>query len=128
MSVPDMYADVLAFHRKFACATGDRPHVPSREVVALRASLLAEEFSETAQAMKDGDLESVADGLADLIYVALGTAIAYGIDLRPVWDEVQRANMGKVGGATRADGKVLKPEGWTPPDIAGVLAAQGGGR
>jgi hypothetical protein len=30
--------------------------------------------------------------------------------------------MRKVGGAKRPDGKILKPEGWVPPDVAGVLA------
>ncbi len=39
------------------------------------------------------------------------------------WDEVHRSNMAKVGGPIRGDGKRLKPEGWTPPDVAGVLAA-----
>ena len=37
-----------------------------------------------------------------------------------VWNEVQRANMAKVGlGGVkkREDGKVLKPDGWTPPDV-----------
>jgi hypothetical protein len=32
--------------------------------------------------------------------------------------------MDKVGGAIRGDGKVLKPAGWQPPDIAGALASQ----
>jgi hypothetical protein len=30
--------------------------------------------------------------------------------------------MAKVGGRRRADGKWLKPAGWSPPDIAGLLA------
>ena len=69
-------------------------------------------------------MADVADGIADLIYVLLGRAIAYGIDLRPVWDEVQRANMSKEGGGKRADGKILKPPGWRAPDINGVIARQ----
>jgi predicted HAD superfamily Cof-like phosphohydrolase len=32
--------------------------------------------------------------------------------------------MAKASGPRRADGKVLKPEGWTPPDIVGVLERQ----
>lgn len=84
-----------------------------------------EELDETLQAMCRDDLPAIADGLADLIYVALGTAIAYGIDLRPVWSAVHAANMAKIGGPTREDGKVLKPEGWQPPDIKGILERQG---
>jgi hypothetical protein len=37
---------------------------------------------------------------------------------------VHEADRGKVGGGVRGDGKVLKPEGWVAPDVAGVLARQ----
>jgi predicted HAD superfamily Cof-like phosphohydrolase len=32
--------------------------------------------------------------------------------------------MKKVGGKMRPDGKVLKPEGWKPPQIEEILAKQ----
>lgn len=121
---PDMYADVLAFHERFGCTIGAFPHWPFREVVALRIRLMQEELTETIVAMTLGDIPAVADGLADLIYVALGTAITYGIDLREVWEEVHAANMRKEGGAVREDGKILKPEGWVPPNIKDVLDKQ----
>lgn len=76
------------------------------------------------QRAADPSLVEVADGIADAIYVLLGTAIEAGVDMDPVFDEVHRSNMAKAGGPRRADGKVLKPAGWTPPDIAGVLARQ----
>lgn len=47
------------------------------------------------------------------------------MDLDPLWQDVHRANMAKTTGPVRADGKRLKPEGWQPPDIAGVLRVQG---
>lgn len=77
--------------------------------------------------MAAGDMEEIADGLADLIYVAVGAALEFGIPLDRVWAEVQRSNMAKVDAETgrvrkRADGKVLKPDGWTPPDIKSALA------
>lgn len=119
------FLDVLAFHAKFCPSQiGEAPAEPSSKISNLRSALMREELDETIHAMSQGDIPGVADGLVDLIYVAIGTAIAYGIDLRPVWDAVQAANMAKVGGPTRADGKVLKPEGWQPPDIEGVLARQ----
>jgi hypothetical protein len=52
-------------------------------------------------------------------------AVEGGIDLRPLWVAVQAANLAKVGGSKRADGKVLKTPGWVPPDIAGLLRQQG---
>lgn len=119
------FLDVLAFHAKFCPGQiGETPGEPSSKISNLRSALMREELGETIHAMSQGDLPGIADGLVDLIYVAIGTAIAYGIDLRPVWDAVQAANMAKVGGPTRDDGKVLKPEGWMPPDIVGVLAKQ----
>jgi predicted HAD superfamily Cof-like phosphohydrolase len=47
--------------------------------------------------------------------------------LNEVFEEVHRSNMAKlVDGKPlkRADGKVIKPEGWTPPDIEGVIKKQ----
>jgi len=37
----------------------------------------------------------------------------------------QECNGRGTGLLLREDGKILKPKGWTPPDIAGVLRAQG---
>lgn len=65
------------------------------------------------------DQKEVGDGLVDLIYFAVGTALTYGLPLDHMWDEVQRANMSKlIDGriVRRADGKVLKPPGWRPPN------------
>lgn len=66
-----------------------------------------------------------ADALIDLEYVILGTHVSMGIDSNPLWAEVQAANMRKTGGATRADGKILKPENWVGPDIEARLREQG---
>ena len=102
---------------------------PADKLILLRARLMVEELGETLAGMVEGDAVQVADGLADLLYVTIGTALAFGIPLEGVWSAVQQANMAKFpGGKIVRDeqGKVVKPEGWTPPDIAGVLA-QGGG-
>lgn len=123
----DWYADVLEFTRRLAPnRIGSLPACPGRESRDLVRRLIKEEWHEADEAMQKGDLPGVADGLADLIYVSLHAAITYGIDLRPVWDAVQAANMAKEGGPTREDGKILKPEGWQPPDVAGILARQHG--
>lgn len=113
--------NVEAFHRMTRTPILDRPTIPDRERVALRLELIREEFEETAVAMARGDLVEIADGLADLVYVCVGAALEFGIPLDRVWAEVHRSNMAKAGGPRRADGKILKPDGWTPPDIRGVL-------
>ena len=117
--------DVAGFHHACDLPVLAKPQfVPER--AALRSALLVEECQETVDAMARGDMEKIADGLADVIYVAVGAALEFGIPLDRVWAEVHRSNMAKVDPQTgkvikRADGKVLKPEGWTPPDIAGVI-------
>lgn len=74
------------------------------------------------------NLIDAIDGICDLLYVTLGAAVRLGIDIEPFFAEVQQANMAKVGGDTRPDGKILKPEGWQPPDIEGVLERISNGR
>jgi len=121
----DCYQDVLDFHTKFGCPTKDKPGCPTPDIVSLRRRLVFEEINELIDAIDAADLAGIADSIVDSIYVLLGTAIVYGIDLCPVWDAVQAANIAKVGGGKRDDGKIMKPPGWKPPDICAVLAAQG---
>jgi predicted HAD superfamily Cof-like phosphohydrolase len=68
--------------------------------------------------------EDAATSLAELVADAYFTAHGLGIPLDAVLAEVHRANMTKFGPdgpILRFDGKILKPDGWTPPDVAGVL-------
>ena len=118
----DWYEDIVIFHREvMEDSFPDTPHRPPLKVVALRATLIQEEVKETLEAMEHGSITGVADGIADSIVVLLGTAVAYGIDMREIWNEVHKTNMAKRGGLIRADGKKLKPEGWIPPDIKGII-------
>jgi predicted HAD superfamily Cof-like phosphohydrolase len=87
---------------------------PAREVpllspedVELRDRLIREEADEYKGAAIEGDLVEVADGLADLLYVVLGTCVAHGIDIQPIFDEVHRSNMTKdtLDPVTRKGGK-----------------------
>lgn len=124
----DAIADVTAFHLAMDVPVAARPVVPSPERTNLRISLLREEQWELFEAIRKENLVEIADGCADLIYVVIGTALEYGIPLAAVWDAVQASNMAKIDPATgkvrkRADGKVLKPEGWMPPDIESIITA-----
>jgi len=117
----DPFEAVLEFHRAFDVLVGRAPASPDSGVVDLRLKLIKEELAELEAAMVEGDLIGIADGLADLLYVVYGTAASYGMDIRPIFDEVHRSNMAKVGGAKREDGKVLKPDGWAAPNLAPIL-------
>lgn len=120
----DWYHDVRDFHRKFGCWEGERPSIPPSEVEDLRESLENEEFEELQRATLSDDLPKIADSVVDLVYVLLGRLVSYGIDPRPIWNEVHRANMRKEGGGERDDGKILKPDGWVGPDVEGLLRQQ----
>jgi predicted HAD superfamily Cof-like phosphohydrolase len=127
-TMSNWYTNVKDFHLAFGQRVGETPSVPEdineRE---LRIDLLEEEFNEYMEAEKNSDIVEIADALADIIYIACGTAVSYGIPLDKIFDEVHRSNMAKlVDGKVlrREDGKVQKPVGWTAPDIAGVMKLQ----
>lgn len=97
--------------------------IPSLEIRKLRAKLILEEALETIAGLgfeisidaaygkqpvitvnssltyEDNlkpNLIEIADGIADSLVVLLGTAIACGIDIEPVFEEVMRSNDSKL--------------------------------
>lgn len=115
---------VRSFHRVFGLPANDRPTRVSDELADVRARLHAEENAELIAAIRRGDLAEIAQELADVVYVAYGTAISYGIDLDAAVDAVHRANMSKLddnGRPIMVDGKVSKGPHYQPPDIRAVL-------
>jgi len=127
------FADVRAFHEKFKLTMSGTPSLLPPDLYHFRMNFMQEELDEFALAHKDGNLTDAADALIDLVYVVMGTAALMGLPWEALWDEVQRANMRKHrapragGDPTQRGGAydVVKPEGWTPPDIAKVLAEHG---
>lgn len=114
------------FHRAYGLPIRHEPTAAiGPDQVMLRQALIDEEVRELAEAASAGDVVGVADALADIVYVAYGTAHVYGIDLDAVLDEVHASNMTKLGAdgrpVRRADGKVLKGPGYRPPDVRAVL-------
>jgi predicted HAD superfamily Cof-like phosphohydrolase len=90
--------------------------------VATRRALMAEEYQEYHDAEESRDLVKIADALADIVYVAYGTALCYGFDLDAVLAEVHASNMSKDP-VPAAGGKAVKGPHYRPPDIGRVLAA-----
>lgn len=111
---------VARFHRALGLTSGATPRIRDAD---LRVALIREEAAEAVAAIESGDLVEAIDGLCDLLYVVYGTAVSFGVDLEPYFNEVHRSNMTKRAGARRADGKVLKGDGWKPPRIRELLAA-----
>jgi len=95
---------------------------PSPDNVHLYRSLIAEEYEEFCQALiMRNDVEQL-DACMDMIWVILGYCYMKNFQVYGAWEEVARSNLSKIDRKTgkvikREDGKVLKPEGWTPPDL-----------
>jgi predicted HAD superfamily Cof-like phosphohydrolase len=91
----------------------------NRDQYQLYCNLIKEEFDElVASSTKHDDL----DALIDILVVTIGAIHSLGVDSEGAWKEVVQSNMAKIDTVTgkvkkREDGKVLKPEGWTPPNL-----------
>ena len=116
--------DVADFHAKFNVPQPRTPSLPDADMTSFRLKFLREELEEIEDAVLEEDLEEVLDGLVDIVYVALGTALVFGMDFDTAWKRVQAANMKKIAGL--ATGRhdqfdVSKPEGWEPPVLADLV-------
>jgi predicted HAD superfamily Cof-like phosphohydrolase len=85
----------------------------------LYKDLIREEVQELEDAVTHVD---ALDALVDILVVTIGAIHSMGADGEGAWNEVMRTNFAKIDSVTgkvrkRADGKVLKPEGWTPPHL-----------
>jgi predicted HAD superfamily Cof-like phosphohydrolase len=128
------------------------PGIPDDKVKLLRARLMVEELlgskiggsvfgvpliinksDELIQSMFNDDLVGIADGLADVLYVVIGTAVAYGIDIQEIFDEVHRSNLSKTVWNEDLErytiekdefGKGLKPETYSPAELAPIIDRQ----
>ena len=119
---------VEKFHDTFGIPNEHGPTVNvSKEIVALRHRLMAEENKEYFEAALNDDLVEVADALGDMMYILCGTILSHGMQhiIEEVFEEIQASNMSKLGAdgkpIYRTDGKVLKGPGYFKPNIKAVL-------
>ena len=93
---------------------------------ALYTNLITEEHQELLEATLSEDPVEQLDALIDILVVTVGAIHSMGADAEGAWKEVMRTNFAKIDHETgkvrkREDGKVLKPVGWTPPDLKPYL-------
>ena len=145
LPVKHLLDDIAELHKAFDHPCNSSIIEPKDERAALRLNLVVEEFGELISAhglmtepevymplqsfvkglqeyrINVEDMEETADAIGDLIVVLVGMALEYGIPLDRVWEDIHKSNMAKVGPngkvRRRGDGKVLKPDGWTPPNM-----------
>ncbi len=115
---------VRMFHEKYGFPVGDAPQLIDPESAARRSALMQEELKEWDRANYEGDLVGVADGLADLLYTVLGTAVEHGIEVQPLLDEVHRSNMTKDLPSVDNPNKPIKGPSFEPPRVAELLLMQ----
>lgn len=118
---------VNKFHEAFGVNVEKRPIIPTKERCELRQNIIQEEVDELKVAWESGNLTEVADALADIHYVIMGTVLEFGLQdkYQEIFNEVHRSNMSKLGEngmpIYREDGKVIKSELYSPPEIDKIL-------
>ena len=96
----------------------------------LYRNLIDEECKELAQACDTDNAVETVDALIDILVVTIGALHSMGADAEGAWKEVMATNFAKIDSATgkvrkREDGKVLKPQGWEPPNLKPFLKKKG---
>ena len=98
----------------------------NKDQFALYFNLIKEELEELEVAYSAGDNVEMLDALIDILVVTIGALHSFGADGEGGWKEVMQTNFNKIDRDTgkvrkREDGKVLKPVGWTPPNLTPFL-------
>lgn len=91
----------------------------------LYEDLIREEYKEWQDARGDNGFnhKEDLDAVCDLIWVLIGYAKSMGYDIEGAFAEVVRSNNSKIDPRTGkveknpTTGKVMKPEGYSPPDL-----------
>ena len=116
---------VKKFMQTFNQEVKDKAEFPNKNIVQLRYDLIKEELDELNQAIRDKDMNEVADALTDILYVTYGAGHAFGIDLDKCFKEVQESNMSKLDDNGKPifnnNGKVMKGSNYFKPNLAKFL-------
>ena len=109
----------------------------NQEQFKMYLRLIKEEFDElqvaqginleTGEQVNPVDLVETLDALLDIVVVTIGAMHSAGMDAEGGWKEVMSTNFAKIDKETgkvrkREDGKVLKPLGWTAPQLAPFIS------
>ncbi|MDN0076462.1 nucleoside triphosphate pyrophosphohydrolase family protein [Crenobacter sp. SG2303] len=134
----DLFAARRAFMHAFDMPLPDSPTFRA-EQLAMWQTMLAEEWQEFTEALADyrtladqppaeqlrRRAELTAEGV-DVLNVLVGLLLSQGLPVEAMFNAIHAANLRKqVNGQVvrRADGKILKPDGWLPADKEDVIRA-----
>jgi predicted HAD superfamily Cof-like phosphohydrolase len=101
----------------------------NKDQYKLYLNLMEEEWKELKAALLMEDRVEQLDALLDFIVVTIGAIHSGGFDGEGGWKEVMSTNLAKIDKETgkvrkREDGKVLKPVGWTAPELAQFIKGE----
>jgi predicted HAD superfamily Cof-like phosphohydrolase len=117
-----VFTDVEVFLSACGQKHANKP-VEQNDLSKLYLKLIHEEYQEFKDALAEDDDVEQLDACFDMMWVIVGYMKARGWDCNAAWDEGAQSNLSKIDKETgkvirRDDGKILKPEGWKPPDFA----------
>jgi predicted HAD superfamily Cof-like phosphohydrolase len=99
-----------------------------QEALATRDKCIKFNYSDEENSLDR--IANQADSMVDAWYYMLNVAGKHGMNLSKLFDVVHDANMAKRDPATgkflrrKEDNKIIKPAGWTEPDIIGAMRNQ----
>jgi predicted HAD superfamily Cof-like phosphohydrolase len=114
---------------KFMRACDQSTGTFDQQQFAMYVGLIEEEFKELNEAVNNHDQLETLDALIDILVVTIGAVHSMGADGEGAWREVMNTNFAKIDRDTgkvrkREDGKVLKPIGWSPPNLKPFLTKE----
>jgi predicted HAD superfamily Cof-like phosphohydrolase len=104
-------------------AAGQKINQNTPEQAVLYRKLIDEEYQEFCEARINEDEVETLDACFDMMWVIIGYMKSRGWNCEAAWDEGAKSNLSKIDPITgkvirREDGKIMKPEGWKPPNFA----------
>jgi predicted HAD superfamily Cof-like phosphohydrolase len=107
----------------FMVACDQTVDVFNEQQFTMYVRLIGEEVTELADAVAIDDRVEILDALQDILVVTVGAIHSMGAAGEGAWNEVMRSNLSKIDATTgkvikREDGKVLKPDNWSPPVLS----------
>ena len=121
--------NVFRDQEKFMKACDQSVYEFNKDQFNLYVSLIDEEARELYDAITAHDQVETVDALIDILVVTIGALHSMGADAEGAWKEVMSTNFAKIEAngkvRKREDGKVLKPQGWEPPNLKPFLKKNG---
>jgi predicted HAD superfamily Cof-like phosphohydrolase len=108
--------EVRTFTLACEAALPTTPQLLTPQGVSFITQMVHDELEELSESKS---IAEQADAFVDIIYYLMDSAVRHGIDLDPLFNIVHQANLSKIVDGKvirRADGKILKPEGWKDPE------------